>query len=130
MTAPAPAPAKTPGRASMLLPLIVDFGLPLAVYYGLRAAGVDQWWALLFSGVVPAVAVIVRLVRSRTVDFLALFVLSIVALSLGISAMTGDARTERMAEHVLADEREMAERLWGSFDAALGAWLVPQEVLA
>jgi hypothetical protein len=24
----------------------------------------------------------------------------------------------------------MAERLWGGFDAALDAWLVPQEVLA
>jgi hypothetical protein len=84
-------PMKT--RSALLLPLIVDFGLPLAVFYGLRAAGVDQWWSLLLSGVVPAAVVVVRFIRSRKVDFLALFVLSVVALSLGVSAMTGDPRT-------------------------------------
>jgi hypothetical protein len=80
-------------RASLLIQMFVDFGLPLVVYYGLRATGVDQWWSLLLSGVVPVVAVIVKFVRSRTIDFLAVFVLSVVALSLGVSAMTGDART-------------------------------------
>ncbi|GAA2676072.1 VC0807 family protein [Actinoplanes palleronii] len=87
------APPRTPNRMSLLLPLLIDFGLPLVVFYGLRAAGVDQWWSLLLSGVVPVVMVIVRFTRSRTVDFLAIFVLSVVALSLGVSAMTGDART-------------------------------------
>ena len=47
-----------------------------------------------------------------------------------VARRAGDASTERLAEHILADEREMAERLWGCFDAALDAWLVPQEVLA
>jgi len=42
----------------------------------------------------------------------------------------GDGSTEHLAEHILADEREMAERLWRGFDTALDAWLVPQEVLA
>ncbi|WP_307835639.1 VC0807 family protein [Paractinoplanes ferrugineus] len=82
-----------PGRVTLLRPLLVDFGLPLLVYYGLRAAGVSQWWSLLLSGVVPAAAVIIRFARRRTVDFFALFVLSIVALTLGISAMSGDPRT-------------------------------------
>jgi hypothetical protein len=91
MTAAA-TPSKI-NRASLLLQMLIDFGLPLVVYYGLRAAGVDQWWSLLLSGVVPVAAVIVNFVRSRTVDLLAVFVLSVVALSLGVSAMTGDART-------------------------------------
>jgi ferritin-like metal-binding protein YciE len=47
-----------------------------------------------------------------------------------VARRAGDRSTERLAEHILADEREMAQRLWGGFDAALGAWLVPQEVLA
>jgi ferritin-like metal-binding protein YciE len=47
-----------------------------------------------------------------------------------VARRAGDGSTERLAEHVLADEREMAERLWRGFDAALDAWLVPQEVLA
>jgi hypothetical protein len=86
-------PAKPMHRATLLVQMLVDFGLPLVVYYGLRAAGVDQWWSLLLSAVVPVVAVLVKFVRTRTVDFLAVFVLSVVALSLGVSAMTGDART-------------------------------------
>jgi hypothetical protein len=85
--------AKPVNRLALLVPMLVDFGAPLLVFYGLRAAGVSQWWSLLLSGVVPVVAVVVRFVRSRTVDFLALFVLSVVALSLGVSALTGDART-------------------------------------
>jgi hypothetical protein len=83
----------TPSRSTLITQMAVDFALPLVVFYGLRAAGVDQWWSLLLSGVVPVVAVIVRFARSRKIDFLALFVISVVALSLGISAMTGDART-------------------------------------
>ena len=44
--------------------------------------------------------------------------------------MPATPTTEHLAEHILADEREMAKRVWGLFDAALDAWLVPQEVLA
>jgi hypothetical protein len=84
---------RSPSRFALLLPMIIDFGLPLVVFYGLRAAGVDQWWSLLLSAVAPAAVVVVRFVRSRRVDYLALFVLSVVALSVGISAMTGDPRT-------------------------------------
>lgn len=93
MTAQPDRVAPVNGRATLLVQMFADFGLPVIVFYGLRAAGVDQWWSLLLSGVVPVVAVIVKFVRTRTVDFLAFFVLSVVALSLGVSAMTGDART-------------------------------------
>jgi ferritin-like metal-binding protein YciE len=47
-----------------------------------------------------------------------------------VARRTGDASTEHLAERILADEREMAARLGGLFDAALDAWLVPHEVLA
>ncbi|MEU4235913.1 VC0807 family protein [Actinoplanes sp. NPDC026619] len=80
-------------RSTLLVQMFVDFGLPLLVYYGLRAAGVGQWWSLLLSGVVPVVTIVVRFARTRQVDYVALFILSVVALSLGISAMTGDPRT-------------------------------------
>lgn len=92
-TTPATPPRRATTRRTLLVQAFVDFALPLLVFYGLRAAGVDQWWALLLSGVVPAVVVVTRFIRSRTVDFVAIFVLSVVALSLGVSAMTGDART-------------------------------------
>jgi len=80
-------------RTALLLPMLADFALPLAVFYGLRAAGVGQWWALLLSAAVPVVTVIVKFARTRTIDFLAVFVLSVVALGLVVSAMTGDPRT-------------------------------------
>jgi hypothetical protein len=104
---------KSPPRYALVLPMLIDFGLPLAVFYGLRAAGAGQWWALLSSGAVPAVVVIARFARSRTIDFLALFVLSIVALSLVVSAMTGDARTMLIRD------------AWGGlFGGLIAVWLL------
>jgi hypothetical protein len=108
-----PAPVRATNRTALFVSMFVDFALPLIVFYGLRAAGVDQWWSLLLSGVVPAVVVIVKLVRTRTVDFVALFVLSVVALSLGISALTGDARTMLIRD------------AWGGLIGGLiGLWLL------
>jgi hypothetical protein len=108
-----PAPVRAANRTTLFVSMFLDFALPLIVFYALRAAGVDQWWSLLFSGVVPAVVVIATFVRTRTVDFLALFVLSVVALSLGISAMTGDARTMLIRD------------AWGGLIGGLiGVWLL------
>jgi hypothetical protein len=108
-----PTPARAANRTTLFVSMFVDFALPLIVFYALRASGVDQWWSLLLSGVVPAVVVIARFVRTRTVDFLALFVLSVVALSLGISATTGNARTMLIRD------------AWGGLIGGLiGVWLL------
>ena len=108
-----PAPVRATNRTTLFVSMFVDFALPLIVFYTLRAAGVDQWWSLLLSGVVPAIVVVARFVRTRTVDFLALFVLSVVALSLGISAMSGDARTMLIRD------------AWGGLIGGLiGVWLL------
>jgi len=105
-------------RTSLLIAMLVDFALPVLVFYGLRAAGVDQWWALLLSGVVPAGTVVARFVRTRTVDFVALFVLSVVALSLGVSAMSGDPRTMLIRD------------AWGGLLGGLiGVWLLASVVV-
>jgi hypothetical protein len=102
-----------PRRTAVLLPLLIDLGLPLAVFYGLRTAGVDQWWSLLWSAAVPAVTVMVRLVRTRRVDFLALLILSMITLGLVLSALTGDARTLLIRE------------AWtGMLGGLLGIWLL------
>jgi hypothetical protein len=118
--APAAGTAGTEGtegtpvrRSALLVQMLIDFALPLVVFYGLRAAGVDQWWSLLLSAVVPVVMVVVRFVRGRTVDYLALFVLTVVALSLGVSAMTGDARTMLIRD------------AWGGlFGGLIAVWLL------
>ncbi|MEV7597162.1 VC0807 family protein [Kitasatospora sp. NPDC089797] len=102
-----------PRRTTPLLPLLLDLALPLAVFYGLRLAGVDQWWSLLWSAAVPAVTVTVRLARTRRVDFLALLVLSMIVLGLVLSTLTGDPRTLLVRE------------AWtGMLGGLLGLWLL------
>jgi hypothetical protein len=63
--------------------LLVDVAIPVAAYYLLRAAGVEQIGALLLSGVPPAIRIAVELLRDRTLDKLGL----IVVVSLSLSAL-------------------------------------------
>jgi hypothetical protein len=78
---------------SGLTTLLVDVLLPVALYYALRAGGVDQVAALLACGAPPAVRVAVVLVRTRRVDTIGALVLAGVALGIATSLMGGDART-------------------------------------
>lgn len=83
----------TLSRRTMFANLALDLIAPLLVFYGLRASGVSQWWSLLLSAVVPAAVVVMRWVRSRQVEFFAVFILSVVALGLVLAALTSDPRT-------------------------------------
>ncbi|QRP45846.1 VC0807 family protein [Amycolatopsis sp. FDAARGOS 1241] len=78
-------------RASVFA-LLVDVGAPVGGYYLLRAAGLVPVWALLLSGLPPALRVLYRAVRRRRVDGMGLFVLAIVAVSVLTALFTGDAR--------------------------------------
>ncbi|MEU6665995.1 VC0807 family protein [Streptomyces sp. NPDC046727] len=101
-----------PRRGGVLIPLLLDLALPVALYYGLRAAGIDQWWSLLWSAAVPA-TVVVRLVRTRNLDFFALLILSVIALGLALSALTGDPRALLIRE------------AWtGMLGGLIGVWLL------
>jgi hypothetical protein len=79
-------------RQAVVISLGLDLAAPLAVFYGLRAAGVSAWGALLASAVVPILVVIGRFTRYRTMDFGALFVLTLLTLGLVLSALTGSPR--------------------------------------
>lgn len=94
MSTPAahPSPAPAPGRRGMLVSLGLDLVAPLVVFYGLRAVGVEQWWALLASAAVPVVVIGARFARHRRVDFGALFVLTLVGAGLVLSALSGNPR--------------------------------------
>jgi hypothetical protein len=100
-------------RSALLLALLLDLVLPLGVFYGLRAAGVDQWWALVLSAVVPATVVAVRFVTRRVLDWGALFVLSLVGLGVILAALTGDPRTLLVRDAWL-----------GMIGGAAGLWLI------
>ena len=77
---------------SSLFALLVDIGAPLGGYYLLRAFGMPSVWALVLSGLPPALRVLYTAVVRRKVDGMGLFVLAIVAVGLVTTLMTGDAR--------------------------------------
>ncbi|WP_189954018.1 VC0807 family protein [Streptomyces alanosinicus] len=83
-------------EASANGPLLQSLALnvvgPLAVFYGLRAAGVGLWWAVLASAVPPLVEALLTVVRERRIGMLGILVLTMVALGAALSAVTGSPR--------------------------------------
>ncbi|MFI2186230.1 VC0807 family protein [Streptomyces sioyaensis] len=76
-----------------LTPLVVDAGIPLALYYVLSAGfGLSEVAALGWSSVVPALRTVWGLVRRTGVNGLALLMLVVNAVGLATSAVTGDPR--------------------------------------
>lgn len=80
-------------RRAIVGSVLVDLVAPLAVYYGARALGLDQWVALLASAAIPGCVVVYRFIQRRQVEFFAVFILTVLALGLVLSALTGDPRT-------------------------------------
>jgi hypothetical protein len=70
---------------------LLDVGIPLALFYGLRLLGVNQWLALVLSGALPVVRLIYRIVKDHKVEALTLFSLSILVSStvLALAPATG-----------------------------------------
>ncbi|SOE11012.1 hypothetical protein SAMN06272775_2027 [Streptomyces sp. 2323.1] len=79
--------------AQSLMPLVVDAGVPLAMYYVLSDGfGLSEVAALGWSSVVPALRTVWSLVRRSGVNGLALLMLVVNAVGLATSTMTGDPR--------------------------------------
>lgn len=79
--------------AQSLMPLVVDAGIPLAMYYVLSDGfGLSEVAALGWSSVVPALRTVWSLVRRSGVNGLALLMLVVNAAGLATSTMTGDPR--------------------------------------
>jgi hypothetical protein len=87
--------------------------LPMAVFYGLRAVGVDQWWALMAGIVVAVPSVVVGIVRRRRIDLTAAFTLSIMLFSIVIGLLTDDPRALVVREGWI-----------GLLLGLLGAWML------
>ncbi|MFP5021040.1 VC0807 family protein [Pseudonocardia phyllosphaerae] len=79
-------------RRALATTVLADVVAPLAVFYGLRAAGVDAGPALLTSAVVPAVRALVTLVRHRRIAWSAALVLVLCVASAATALVTGDER--------------------------------------
>ncbi|WP_409180809.1 VC0807 family protein [Amycolatopsis sp. VS8301801F10] len=79
-------------RREMLLNLGINVAAPMALFYGLRGAGLNQWVALAI-GMAPALLrAVYTVVKQRKIDFTALFSLSVMLFSIVISFVTGSPR--------------------------------------
>jgi len=74
------------------LRLAVDFGLPLAIFYGLRAEGVETYEALVAGAVVSAAVAAAPLVRNRHLDGMAAYMAIMMLGSVGISLLAGSTQ--------------------------------------
>jgi hypothetical protein len=87
------ASRQMPGKMlGQILALGLNVAAPIALYYGLRAVGVGVYPALIVGAVVPALGVVVTLIRREHLDFLGLFMMSMLLLSAGVSILTGGPR--------------------------------------
>ncbi len=75
-----------------LLRLVVDLGVPVVVFYVLRAAGVDVLPALVASAFVPIVSVGLQLARRRELDGLGVAVAATALATAGLSLWSGSPR--------------------------------------
>lgn len=71
---------------------VFDLVVPLVLFYGLRSAGVGIYLALLAGALVSGVMAVVVVATQRRLDAVAVFVLSTMLLSVGVSLLTGSAR--------------------------------------
>ncbi|ODU04857.1 MAG: hypothetical protein ABS81_08985 [Pseudonocardia sp. SCN 72-86] len=99
-------------RANVLA-VVFEVAVPMALFYGLRAAGVSQWWALMAGVLVAAPFAVWTIVRNRRVDLIALVTLSVLVLSVVLGLLSDDPRT-------LAIREGWTAALGGLF----GAWML------
>lgn len=89
-------PRATPDRGGGMRPLLSvglwDIGLPIAAYYGLRLAGVDEPLALLTAAGTTLLRIGWALARERRFDGFAGLMCLVFAIGLGLSYVTGDDR--------------------------------------
>ncbi|MFK0293514.1 VC0807 family protein [Streptomyces sp. NPDC090442] len=94
----------------------LDVVVPLAVFYECRAAGTDQWLALVLAAIAPASGLALTWARQRHVDATALFVIASMTLSLLVAMVTGDPRAL------------LARESW--ITGVLGLWILGSLALA
>ncbi|WP_232668253.1 VC0807 family protein [Pseudonocardia sp. TRM90224] len=98
--------------------LVFEVVVPMALFYGLRAAGVGQWWALMAGVLVAAPYVVWTIVRNRRVDLVALVTVSVLVLSVVLGLLSDDPRTLAIREGWVA-----------ALGGLIGAWMLVSVVV-
>ena len=73
--------------------VLLDVAPPLVAYYGLRAAGVSEYVALLAATVLSGARVVYGVVRTRRLDPFAIYLLLTFGLSLAVGLATTDPKS-------------------------------------
>jgi len=97
-------------RRRLAAQLLFELVLPLGSYYGLRAAGVGQWLALVVGGVLVLPWIGYGIVRQRRLETMAVFTLSLVVIATVLSLVTGSPRVLNLRDSWLT--------------AAIGLWVL------
>ncbi|WP_203960898.1 VC0807 family protein [Actinocatenispora thailandica] len=95
MTTHDPAPSRTAagsGLRPVIVGLLTDLGVPIAVYYLLRALGVEPYQAMLGGTVAAGLRLAWVAVRSRRFDGIAALLAAMFAFGLVLSLVSGDPR--------------------------------------
>jgi uncharacterized membrane protein len=87
-----PAPSHRRSLRPLFQTILLDVAPPLVAYYGLRAAGVSEYVALLSATVLSGLRVVHGVVKSRRLDPFAIYLLLTFGLSLAVGLATSDAR--------------------------------------
>ena len=82
----------SPTRLRALLPMLIDIGAPIIVYFILHSLGVGDVLALTIGGMVTAINALVGTVRRRRLDSIGLLVVAEIALSIALLLITEDPR--------------------------------------
>ena len=100
MTGEQPAPDAGLRRVvrANVITVVFEVIVPMVLFYGLRAGGVSQWWALMAGVLVAAPYVGWTIARNRRVDLVALFTLSVLVLSVVLGLLSDDPRTLAIRE--------------------------------
>ncbi|MEU3370380.1 VC0807 family protein [Streptomyces sp. NPDC006660] len=85
------APPRPSGRR-VLLGVLGDIVVPIALYYGLRAAGVSVFAALLAGALLPALTTAAQWLRTRSVEGMAGFVAGTMMLGVAAALIGGSPR--------------------------------------
>lgn len=108
-------PARPASLGGQIAAIVFDIAAPIALYYGLRAAGLSSLAALAIGAVIPAASAAWVLIRQRRANMVALLVLGTMAASLVISVISHSPR-------FLLAKDGLITSVWGIwFLASLGA---------
>ncbi len=102
-----PSTATTPtrprqGGLSRFGPLLLDVGLPLAVFYGLRLTDLSLSWCYAAGALAGAAVVGATAIRRRKLDGIGTVVLAGFAIQLVVSLITGDIKLAALTDSVIS----------------------------